>query len=567
MNVKHSVSKRIAYYLYAIIGFTGLITALSIAIMISNKSDAQMINVSGSLRMQAYRLLHTMEYEPDTLELGLRQYQTTLHSSLFSNLQSQLWTPSSVKNAYQNLIVEWQQMETYAQRQQQQAYRQNISHYVMQVDQFVFALQRFAEHKQSLALGIIIFAMLVILVMVSYVIWFTRSKVVRPLQKLTRATAQMQMHQFNHIPLDTADQSELGILGRVFTQMSGELHKLYMNLEGKVNEKTQKLNQLNHSLSTLYHCSQQLSGSDIDQAKLHDVLQQIMISEHLRAIELDLIGAEHWNIQLGEENPHFTWQQQAISLNEQQLGNLRWQTGLPCADPRTMDNLVQILARALYFNQTQRQQQQLLLMEERSIIARELHDSLAQVLAFLQIQLTLLKNHLNKQTNEQSKTYSLAILNEFEQALRDGHTQLRELLTTFRLTIQEANLQLALQQVIDSLRSQTDIQLSLVCSLPSQLFNAQQQVHALQIVREALLNAIKHSHAHCIEIIAHTNAEGENEIIVRDDGIGIASLHEPDGHYGLNIMQERSAQLNATLMITNRITGGVEVKLLLPNTI
>ena len=52
--------------------------------------------------------------------------------------------------------------------------------------------------------------------------------------------------------------------------------------------------------------------------------------------------------------------------------------GLPCPDPRMMKNLGQMVAKALYSHKTQRQQEQLLLMEERSIIARELHDSLAQ---------------------------------------------------------------------------------------------------------------------------------------------------------------------------------------------
>ena len=63
-------------------------------------------------------------------------------------------------------------------------------------------------------------------------------------------------------------------------------------------------------------------------------------------------------------------------------------------------------------------------MEERSIIARELHDSLAQVLSFLQIQLTLLKHNLKKE-DEESKEKSIAIIGEFEQALSDGYSQLR----------------------------------------------------------------------------------------------------------------------------------------------
>ena len=81
-----------------------------------------------------------------------------------------------------------------------------------------------------------------------------------------------------------------------------------------------------------------------------------------------------------------------------------------------------MVAKALYSHKTQRQQEQLLLMEERSIIARELHDSLAQVLSFLQIQLTLLKHNLKKEERYQkrkalrlfvslNKPYQMGILN------------------------------------------------------------------------------------------------------------------------------------------------------------
>ena len=161
----------------------------------------------------------------------------------------------------------------------------------------------------------------------------------------------------------------------------------------------------------------------------------------------------------------------------------------------------------------------------------------------------------------------MAIIADFEQALSAGYVQLRELLATFRLTIQEANLKLALEQVIDSLRNQTDMTMTLSCSLPSQTFNAQQLVHALQIVREATLNAIKHSQGSRIDVLAYMNSEGEYELAVRDNGVGIPNLQEPEGHYGLNIMSERSHQLNATLHIQRLAQGGTEVKLTLPNTL
>ena len=109
--------------------------------------------------------------------------------------------------------------------------------------------------------------------------------------------------------------------------------------------------------------------------------------------------------------------------------------------------------------------------------------------------------------------------------------------------------------------------MSVSCTLPSQTFNPQQLVHALQIIREAVLNAIKHSKGSLIEVIAHINEDGENELLVRDNGIGIPTLEEPDGHYGLNIMQERCQQLNAKLNISNRPEGGTEVKITLPNAV
>ncbi len=223
-----------------------------------------------------------------------------------------------------------------------------------------------------------------------------------------------------------------------------------------------------------------------------------------------------------------------------------------------------MIGRSLYVLQVQKQQQQLVLMEERSIIARELHDSLAQSLTFFKIQISLLKYNSETVKNwHKQKT----ILADFEKALNEAYSQLRELLSTFRLTIEEANLTCALERVLDSLRSRTSAKISLNCKLPSQTFSAQQQVHALQIVREAVINAIKHSNATQIEVIAETNQDGEQCLIVRDNGNGIVNGIEPDDHYGLTIMKERAAQLKGEFTIINRAEGGVQVMVTLPNTL
>ncbi|QLB13946.1 two-component system sensor histidine kinase NarQ [Bisgaardia hudsonensis] len=565
---KRSVLTKIANYLLLIIIFAGIISSLSLAIMLGNKSDAELINIAGSLRMQSYRLIYEMDYAPDQIDINLKKYRLSLHSSALNEINTKFFISDEAKVAYKNLIKRWELMEHYVYSNNGQAYRQNIHNYVDQVDKFVSILQYVAEKKLYIAIVCIFISMLSIIAMVSYVIWFTKKEVVSPLEKLALASTQVQIGQFNHLPLDIHKNNEIGRLSEVFTQMSSELQKLYAKLEEKVNEKTIKLRQVNHSLTMLYHCSQLATTSSISPKLLQQILKQVLINEHLRYIELIVHGAEHWNIQLGEKQDHFSCQQTLLTIEGQELGVIAWQAGLPCPDLRTMHSVSQMLSRTLYFYNMQRQQQHLLLMEERSIIARELHDSLAQVLSYLKIQLKLLKHTINKNNLEyKDKENSLLIIHDFEQALTAGYQQLRELLATFRLNVQEANLQIALEQVIDSLRNQTDIKMKVHCALPSQTFSAQQLVHVLQIVREATLNAIKHSQASLIEVVADINDDGEYQLLVRDNGIGISSLEEPEGHYGLNIMQERAQKLNAKLMIKRRDIGGTEVQMVFPITL
>ena len=564
MHTKRSVSTRIAKYLFIILIVAGVISSLSLAIMSSNKYDAEAINISGSLRMQSYRLLYEMQEQPESVETNLRRYHISLHSSALLEVQNQFFTPNVLKHSYQNILQRWTNMEKYARQHDVKNYSNQLTDYVADVDYFVFELQRFSEQKWILGVSVLFFAMWLILLMVSYVIWYTQREVVKPLHLMTKASMQVQMRQFNHIPLDTTKQNELGTLARIFTQMSTELGQLYSRLEETVNEKTQKLRQTNRSLTTLYQSSQILNANTINDKVLSQVLDHILVSENLKYIKVEVMGAEHWDIAFGTQDLDCSLQTETLSVDNEEFGELSWQAGLPCPDPRMMQNLAQMLGRALYFQKSLRQQEQLLLMEERSIIARELHDSLAQVLSFLQIQLTLLKHNLKKE-GDSSKEQSLVIIRDFEQALSSGYAQLRELLATFRLTIQEANLQLALEQVIDSLRSQTTMQMNVNCQLPSQSLNPQQLVHVLQIVREATTNAIKHSQGTAIEISAKINAEGEYEILVEDNGIGIQELEEPEGHYGLNIMTERSRQLNAEFNIIRRKQGGTQVKITLPH--
>ncbi|HDL5995326.1 TPA: nitrate/nitrite two-component system sensor histidine kinase NarQ [Mannheimia haemolytica] len=559
IKAKYSIARRIGLYFLIMIGFASIISGISLGIMWSNKSDASLINVSGSLRMQSYRLLSEMDSKKALLPERLLEYHRTLHATELSSLKQSVLLPDSVIESYQQLLKDWYEMQSYVAQGDKVNYASHIEDYVQRVDDFVFRLQEFAELKLKIATGVIAIAMLLIIALAYIGVWYTRKKIIGPLRQLVKASWQIQNKDFDHVKLAVNEPNELGLLSSTFTEMSNELLKLYTSLEDKVQDKTRRLLAINRSLLVLYQCSQLLTAKPINKEVLNQVLKTVFDNEHLLGIDLQVYGAEYWNVSI-DNKPSLDWVSAEIAIENEKLGILSWKPSLVCPGERLIQNVSEMIGRSLYVVQMQKQQQQLVLMEERAIIARELHDSLAQSLTFFKIQVSLLK--LAKTDEKRNE-----ILTVFEKALNDAYSQLRELLTTFRLTIQEANLQQALEKILESLRPKTSAQIRLSCKLPSHMFNAQQQVHVLQIVREAVINAIKHSQATEINVIAETNDDGEHCLTIQDNGVGLAAHTQPEGHYGLTIMQERAAELKAEFSIENVESGGVKVQVLLPSMI
>lgn len=83
----------------------------------------------------------------------------------------------------------------------------------------------------------------------------------------------------------------------------------------------------------------------------------------------------------------------------------------------------------------------------------------------------------------------------------------------------------------------------------------------LQIIREAVVNAIKHANASEIAVSCVTAPDGNHTVFIRDNGIGIGDPTEPEGHYGLNIMRERAERLGGTLSFSQPSGGGTLVSI------
>ncbi|EGK7457886.1 nitrate/nitrite two-component system sensor histidine kinase NarQ [Salmonella enterica] len=553
MTVKRPVSASLAKAFFYIVLLSILSTGSALLTLTSSLRDAEAINIAGSLRMQSYRLGYDLQSRSPQINAHRQLFQHALNSPVLQNLNA-WYVPQAVKTRYARLHANWLEMNSRLQDGDIAWYQTNINNYVDQIDLFVLALQHYAERKVMLVVAISLAGGIGIFTLVFFTLRRIRQQVVRPLNQLVTASQRIEHGQFAPLPLDTSLPNELGLLAKTFSQMSSELHKLYRSLEASVEEKTHDLHEAHRRLEVLYQCSQALNTSQIDVHCFRHILQ--IVREHDAAWYLELTVGDNWRISEGAQSPDLPMQMLPVTMQDTVYGELHWQSPNVNASTPLLNSVSTMLGRGLYFNQAQKHFQQLLLMEERATIARELHDSLAQVLSYLRIQLTLLKRAI-----PEDNAGAQSIMADFSRALNDAYRQLRELLTTFRLTLQQADLPSALHEMLEDLQSQTPAKLTSDCRLPTLALDAQMQVHLLQIVREAVLNAIKHANASEIAVSCVTAPDGDHTVYIRDNGIGIGEPHEPAGHYGLNIMRERAERLGGTLNFSQPSGGGTLVSI------
>jgi len=540
--------------LSAIVLLSLLTTGLALLTLSSSLRDAEAVNVAGSLRMQIYRLAWDNTRDPQQLAQHIQIYQQTLSSPALQHLERP-WVPKEVASRYRYLRDSWPQLQQTLQPERAQIYQQRVAGYVSEIDRFVLALQHYAELKMHLVAASSLFGFLAIVALALWTIRFIRRNVVRPLDSLVTASQYVEQANFSFPPLSISQPTELGVLAQAFTTMAERLHSHYRLLELAVRNKTEDLTQANRTLKLLYESSQILTSSPLNPELFQGLLRLVQRREALTVLSITSDGI---NFQAGVAEDDLEWQSLPLQQEDQRLGELCWQTRRAPPADELMQSLAHMLARSLWIWQTQKQYQQMLLIEERSTIARELHDSLAQSLSFLRIQLTLLRRNVD---NTQPQAQS--IIAEFDRALAEAYQQLRELLTTFRLTIEQADLVQAMQAMIAPLQEQSQAAITFDYQSGLQTLDAQQQVHVLQIAREALLNAIRHAQAQQIHIFYQRDEDAFHLLTIEDDGCGIRSLEEPPGHYGLTIMAERAARLSGSLLITPQ-TRGTRVTLRFP---
>lgn len=200
-------------------------------------------------------------------------------------------------------------------------------------------------------------------------------------------------------------------------------------------------------------------------------------------------------------------------------------------------------------------------MEERTLMAHELHDSLAQTLSSLRFQVRI----LDETVRTGDRSAALHNIERLANGLDEAHTELRELLTQFRAPIDESGLVPAIQKIVSSFARETGISAFLQQEWRHAQLPVNLEMQLLRIVQEALANARKHSRAqHVRVILRHDESQQTGWLLVEDDGVGFGETEmqgRPGEHMGLSIMEDRARRLGGVLKIESEAGDGTRVML------
>jgi two-component system nitrate/nitrite sensor histidine kinase NarX len=201
------------------------------------------------------------------------------------------------------------------------------------------------------------------------------------------------------------------------------------------------------------------------------------------------------------------------------------------------------------------------LQEERATISRELHDSLAQSLTYLKIQASRIQSILKHEQseNQYDTTQVELVVHELRDNLNLAYRQLRELMTIFRLTMNGEDFNQAIEESIAEFEKRSSIAFELDNRLDSEELTTNEEMQIQHIVREALSNIVRHSHARRAGVALRHRDDNNVQISIKDDGVGIDETQRRAQHHGLIIMQERSQNLNGKFSVDQQIGGGTKI--------
>ncbi len=585
-----------------------LVSSLAVISMFSSvfisdraQTDALAINVAGSLRMQSYRLIsqmqieREMEGEPDKTKKLINglvdEFEQDLTTGVLVN-QQVLIQSKELATLYHDVQNDWFKeikpvfIKVLLKEDVDLArLNQSIESFVNKIDTLVLSYQKHAEKNIAKIRLIQTLALFSTIILIAVAIVIVKRHIEQPLSKLIAIAGQIGRGDFT-TRADETGKGELAVLAHAINSMSDSIYRSQSQLEEHVIRKTKKLSRSNESLNLLFQVSRKINEVDAANANFEPILKQLAKVTGVQDLDLCIMTAqgqgpyEHL-ITTDKAIPQKCLQHDCYDCVQHhedvpqsgkklkyQLNHSENNYGVLVVYPddesqledwqhQLFKSVAEQIANGLSLKHKSEQGRRITLMNERTVIARELHDSLAQALSYLKIQVTRLQK-LQKKEDVQDQVEE--VIDELKNGLSSAYRELRELLTTFRLKLDNRSLKEAFEQSITQLKSRSDaFQFTLDYQVDHIPFAPQEEIHLLQIAREAIQNAFYHSKGNKIDISIVMDQQSLVTLTVQDNGIGIPGDPNKLNHYGLAIMQERSRNLNGEVIITKPDQGGTMV--------
>ena len=434
--------------------------------------------------------------------------------------------------------------------------------------------------------------------------------VINPLGQLQQGLGRIEAGDFaTRIEVDIQD--EFGQVAAGFNGMAGKLQTLYEGLEAQVEAKTRRIEAQRARMEALYEVSAFLASANTIEELSRGFSQRVRSVMKADAVAVrwsddanqrylmlasdcfpkEMVDEERsliagacacGNLQSDARTrviPILTHEAAPmrdciragyeslvsvpVRLQQRLIGEIdlffRSEVKLGPEEVELLDALSSHLASALEGLRAAALEREAAVGEERALLARELHDSIAQSLAFLKIQVQLLRSASDK---AQASQVQLA-LNELDVGLRESINDVRELLVHFRTRTNTDDIEAALQETLQKFKHQTGLPAVLEVSGQGLPLPADVQVQVLHVVQEALSNVRKHAQASQVSLDVVKGAQWR--FMVRDNGQGFDTQRSHgDSHVGMKIMQERAGRIGATVLAVSQPGQGTTLTLTLP---
>ena len=441
---------------------------------------------------------------------------------------------------------------------------------------------------------------------------FFRHDFQRPLEKIKFWADNIELGQLD-TRVELSGDTDLVALSNNINNIGKRLHALYLRMDDEIEEQTERIAQKNKSLQVLYDVAASINASrDIDDLLtrfLHTMRDQVSA----RAGTVRLLNGDNdmelvANIGFDDEAIK---QERVIPAQQCRCGNavaggeVLFQSDLcPCnrliGSQLIANGTIGMVAVPLHYRgknlgvynlfvehthsqnseeikalltsvgrhlgmaiekaHLDNEAKRLYIVQERNTLAHEIHDSLAQTLASLRFQVSMLDSTFDQQDAAANRQE----IQQIKSGLNEAYSELRELLAHFRAPIDKRGLIPALEDLVSSFRQQTGMHVLLQNKWGSTQLPANLEMQVLRIVQEAMANIRKHSQAHTVRILLRCERARHYTVLVEDDGVGMdrpAFSGHPGEHLGLSIMQERARYLGGELHIESETGEGTQVLL------